>query len=337
MSLTSCLILAGAVLLVAAWLFAMRWLVQPLLRLILWPRYRLVVLGREHIPRTGPVLVVANHVSWLDGIILAATCPRHGQALVNKSYIDWPILRHWARWIGLIAVPISGPKAQRALIETCRRILDDGFALGIFPEAQISRNGFTGPFHRGLEVILSGRDEVVVVPVFLDNLWGSFFSFSGGHFFRKWPKGLRRTVIIAFGPPVARPINAFAVRQAVLEAGVTARQRQGGPWVPETVDLSLPHLDHRELGLMSASTADYNGDDVRQTGCKPGSVGQPLPGVALRVVDQSGQVLGPENAGRLQARIAGRKGWNETGLDGSIDRDGFVRIELDGEVRNAPS
>jgi 1-acyl-sn-glycerol-3-phosphate acyltransferase len=323
-------ILSGVALglfLLALFLFLMRWLVQPLLRLVLWPRYRLILVGREHIPPGGPVLIVANHVSWLDGIILAATVPRHGQALVNASYIDWPLVRHWARWIGLIAVPISGPKAQRALLETCRKILDDGFALGIFPEAQISRNGFTGPFHRGLEVILAGRDLVAVVPAYLENVWGSFFSFSGGHFFRKRPRGWRRTVIIAFGPSLDRPITAFAARQAVLEAGVSARERLGlGPWVPETVDPALPHLEHPELGPLTASTADFDDGVVRQTGHRAGTLGQPLPGVAFRALDEAGQALGPDHAGRLVARVAGRVGWSDTGFFGSMDRDGFLRV-----------
>ena len=71
------------------------------------------------------------------------------------------------------------------MFEICRKVLDEGGALGIFPEAQMTRNGLTGPFYRGLEVILAGREQVVVIPAFLDNLWGSHFSFSGGRFFGK--------------------------------------------------------------------------------------------------------------------------------------------------------
>lgn len=318
----------------AVFLFAMRWLVQPLLWLILTMRYRLVVVGRKNVPRRGPVLIAANHVSWLDGVILAATSPRRGQALVNKDYVNWPGLRWWARWIGLIATPVSGPKAHRALIETCRKILDQGFALGIFPEAQISRNGLTGPFYRGLEVILSGRDEVAVVPAYLDGLWGSNFSFSGGRFFRKPLQGWRRTVVIAFGPPLSRPVTAFDVRQAVLEAGVAARERLGKAAQPlETVDPALPHLNHPELGRLTGSTADVDQGDVRQTGTRAGTVGQPLPGVVLRVLDDSGSPLGPDQPGRLEARVAGRVGWIDTGLIGSIDREGFIRLTGDSDPR----
>ncbi|MBV8487054.1 MAG: 1-acyl-sn-glycerol-3-phosphate acyltransferase, partial [Planctomycetaceae bacterium] len=290
---------------IAAFLISLRWWVQLLLRMVLSIRYRLIVLGKQNVPRTGPVLIAANHVSWLDGFFLAAACPRRGKALVSADYVDWPVVRHWAHWIGLVAVPVSGPKAHRAMFETCRKILDEGGVLGIFPEAQLSRNGLPGPFLRGLEVIVAGRDQVAVVPAFLDNLWCSVFSFSGGRFFRKWPRGLRRTVIIAFGPVVPKPVSIFSVRQAVLEAGVTACSHRRRPRPLETIDPALPHLDHHELGALCGSTANYDRDGIRQIGQKPGTVGHPLPGVALRVLGASDEVQPAETLGRLQALIPG--------------------------------
>jgi hypothetical protein len=246
---------------------------------------------------------------------------------VNAAYIDWPVLGRWARWIGLIPVPSSGPKAQRAMFRACRNVLDDGEALGIFPEAQMTRNGLTGPFYRGLEVIIAGNDEVVVVPAFLGNLWGSQFSFAGGRFFGKRLQGCRRTVVIVFGPPVPPPVTAFAVRQAVLESGVRAAELSPEPIQPlETIDPNLPHLDHPELGPLTGSTADFDRDSVRQTGYKPGTVGHPLPGVALKIVDESGAILPPDCAGRLLARIPARPEWVDTGRLASLDREGFVRL-----------
>jgi hypothetical protein len=269
-------------------------------------------------------------VTWLDGFFLAAACPRRGHALVNAAYVDWTILGWWARWIGLIPVPFSGPKAQRAMFEICRKVLDDGEALGIFPEAQMTRNGLTGPFYRGLEVIMAGRDQVAVIPAFLDNLWGSLFSFSGGRFLSKKSRGLRRTVIVAFGPPVPPPITAFAVRQAVLEAGVRAVEYRGQPPRPlGTVDPSLPHLDHPTLGPLTGSTPNFDQDGIHQTGYKPGTVGHPLPGVALRVIDDSGAILPPDSPGRLLALVTRHPDWADTGYRASIDRDGFVRIMED--------
>jgi hypothetical protein len=267
-------------------------------------------------------------LSWLDGLFLAATCPRRGQALVNAAYIDWPVIRILARWIGLIPVPFSGPKAQRAMFQVCRKVLDEGWALGIFPEAQMTRNGLTGPFYRGLEVILAGREHVAVVPTFLDNLWGSLFSFSGGRFLWKKPRGLRRTVIVVYGPVLAPPITAFAVRQAVIEAGVVAFEFRGKPSTTlDTIDPNLPHFTHPQLGPLTGSTADYDRDGIHQTGIKAGTVGHSLPGVALRVADDLGSILEPDVAGHLLARIPGIDAWVDTGRRASMDRDGFVRLQ----------
>ena len=128
------------------------------------------------------------------------------------------------------------------------------------------------------------------------------------------------------------PITAFAVRQAVLEAGVTAVERRAQPPRSARDDRpGLPHLDHPELGPLTGSTADFDRDGVRQTGHKPGTVGQPLPGVALRVVDGKAMRWPPEASGRLLAPGSGDDAaWTDTGWVGSIDREGFVRIEKRG-------
>ncbi|WP_165234585.1 1-acyl-sn-glycerol-3-phosphate acyltransferase [Aquisphaera insulae] len=321
---------AGCLALLIAFLFALRWLVQPLLRAVLAVRYRLRVIGAENVPRTGAVLIAMNHLSWLDGPFLAASCPRRGNALIHADYVSLPFLGRWARWIGLVPVPSSGPRARRILIEECRALLDRGEVLGIFPEAQISRNGLTGPFHRGLEVILSGREDVIVIPAFIHNVWGSNFSFSGGRFFGKPRRRLRRTVVVAFGPRVSPPISAFGVRQAVLEAGVAAAEALKPP-APEleTIDPGLGELRHPTLGPLTGSTPDVTDGTVTQPGGREGTVGRPLPGVALRVVDPTGIVLGPGVFGRLEARVAGRPGWQDTGRSASIDPDGFVRLGPD--------
>jgi 1-acyl-sn-glycerol-3-phosphate acyltransferase len=315
---------AVVVALAALWVATLPWTIQATLRALLWLRYRLRVVGRENVPKSGPVVLASNHMTWIDGFILAATSPRRGRALVNATYINLPVFRNLARWAGIIPVP-AGPRALRAAIAASRRVLDRGHALGVFPEGQLSRTGLTGPFQRGLEVILQGRDDVTVIPVYLDNLWGSIFSYSGGRFFRKWPQGWRRTVNVVYGSPVPPPITAFKVRQAVLEAGVRAlAMRTGSRRPPETIDPNLPHLDHPELGPLTASTADIDTGVVRQTGHKGGSVGQPLPGVAIRAVDDAGNPLGPEAEGHLQALVAGRNNWADIGRRGHLDRDGFL-------------
>ncbi|MHC5538248.1 1-acyl-sn-glycerol-3-phosphate acyltransferase [Singulisphaera rosea] len=310
------------------------WLIQPWLRLVLSLRYRIRVEGLEHLPLTGPVLVAANHVTWIDGFVIAASAPRRGRFLINAQYVGWPIVRNLARRVGLIPVPFSGPRAIRTSITLAREALDRGEAVALFPEAQLTRTGLLGPFYRGLEVILQGRETVPVVPVYLDNLWGSLFSFSGGRFLRKRPEGWRRTIHVVYGPPIPTPVNVFNVRQALLEAGVRAYSRREPRSIRplETVDPLRPRFNHPTLGPLTGATANFERDGIHQTGEKPDSVGHPLPGVALRVVDGDGQPLPPEESGRVEALVQGLSGWTDANARGFLDRDGFLFL-----IRDAPT
>lgn len=316
----------SVVVLITAWVAALPWIVQPFLRIALKVRYDLVILGRDNVPRTGPVLLVSNHVTWFDGFFLAASIPRRGTALVNAGIFSLPIVGYLARRCGLLSIPYTGPKAQRVAIGTARSALDDGKLLGIFPEGQLSRNGFTGAFHRGLEVILNGREQVPVVPVYVGNVWGSLLSYSEGRCLWKKPQGRRRKVIIAFGPPVPPPVDVFKVRQAILVQGVVARGRAPQPVAPIEGDPALPSWRHPTLGLLAASVADDDQGGAKQVGQKPGTVGHAIPGVALRAVTDDGEVLGPNLVGDLEALRPDRPEWAKTGRRGQIDRAGFVTL-----------
>lgn len=311
-----------------AWLLA-PWTVRNGWKLAVWTRYRLRITGAANVPKTGPALMLSNHVTWVDGFLLTAACPRRAWFLVNADYISLPLIRQLAWRCRMIPVPYRGPRAMRAAIELARATLERGDLLAIFPEGQLSRNGLTGPFHRGLEAILNGLDGVPVVPAFMDNLWGSTLSFEGGAFLNHRPTGWRHTVSVAFGPPLAAPVTAFQARQAVLEASVRAyaTRRPEDQKPLGTIDPSLPRLEDPTLGPLTGSTADFDRDGIRQTGQKPGTVGQPLPGVAIRITDLQGTPLGANQTGKVQALVAGRDDWRDLGLSGRLDRDGFLTIE----------
>lgn len=321
------LISALALGLSALYIFLPR-IVQSVVRCILAIRYGFRIVGIENVPRTGPALLTPNHTSWLDGFVLAAACPRPGRVMVNAGFVNKPVLRPLALRSGIIPTPFSGPRAIRAAIQSCREALDGGQCVGLFPEGQISRTGMLGPFYRGIEVILHGRDDIPVIPVAIDNLWGSFFSRAGGRFFHKWPRGLRRTINVVFGPRVPAPVTVAALRLALMEAMVRAYELRKSPGAPlESIDPALPRWEHPTLGLLTASTFDVHIKDIHQVGHKPGTVGHPVPGVAVRAVDGAGNVLPPDSEGRLQALVAFRRGgWADTGCVGSVDADGFVRV-----------
>ena len=322
------MVLGLGVVALIAFVVALPWIVQPFLRLVLKFRYDLDISGRDQIPQTGSVLLVSNHMTWFDGFFLAAAIPRRGTALVNAGVFGLPMVGYLARRCGLLSIPYTGPKAQRAAIETARGALNDGRLLGIFPEGQLTRTGFTGVFHRGLEVILKDREQITVIPVFIDNVWGSILSYSGGVCFWKRPKGFRRRVVIAFGPPVAPPVNVFRVRQAILVQGVKARERVNRELPPlESIDPTLPAWTDSELGPLTASALDNDAGGAKQVGQKLGTVGHSIPGVALRVVGDDGQIRNAGELGKIGALRAGQGDWVDTGRRGQIDRDGFVTLE----------
>ncbi|HYO25598.1 MAG TPA: MFS transporter, partial [Lacipirellulaceae bacterium] len=187
--------------------------------------YRVRVHGRYHVPDEGPALLAPNHVSWLDGLLLVAVTARPVRIIVTHSLLSSWWARSLARIMG--AIPLRrGPKAVRSALDSAREALNAGEIVCIFPEGNITRSGQLQPFKPGLLQIIKGADAPVV-PVYLDELWGSIFSFAGGKFFWKWPGPGGRRVSIWFGEPIKNPQNIYEVRNAVQTLGaqaVTARK-----------------------------------------------------------------------------------------------------------------
>jgi len=176
-------LLAVANAVVALWIF----LVVPeyLLRFIAWVLshlvYRFRLQGTRHIPATGAAVLVCNHVSFIDPVLLMAASPRPIRFLMDHRIFKIPVLG----WLFKLAkaIPIApraeDPAAYEAAFDAADAVLADGELLGIFPEGGITRDGTLQPFKGGLMKILERR-PVPVVPMALTNLWGSFFSRAEG-------------------------------------------------------------------------------------------------------------------------------------------------------------
>lgn len=200
-------------------------LVRFTFRLVARPLFRSRILGREHIPSTGPALLVANHVTYLDGFLIGACVGPVVRFMVWKPYYDHKLLS-WGLRIAR-AIPIgTRPHTAKQAIERARGELARGQVICIFAEGSISRSGKLLPFQRGLEAIVRGLDAPMI-PVHLGGLWGSAFSFEGGRVFRKRPRTLRHPVTISFGPPMPASSRADEVRQAVEELGARALLEPG--------------------------------------------------------------------------------------------------------------
>ncbi len=184
--------------------------------------YRVRIIGREHVPHQGGALLVPNHVSFIDGLLLIASLDRPIRFVVDAEYVNYPLLKPFMRAFHVI--PIASQGGARVVLRTLReagRTLDRGEIVCVFPEGQITRTGSMLSFRRGFERIVKGR-TVPVIPVHLDRVWGSIFSYVGGRFLTKWPERIPYPVTVSFGKPTPPGTSASELRRLVQELGERA-------------------------------------------------------------------------------------------------------------------
>jgi acyl-[acyl-carrier-protein]-phospholipid O-acyltransferase/long-chain-fatty-acid--[acyl-carrier-protein] ligase len=186
--------------------------------------YKVRVYGRPNLPEEGPALLAPNHVTFLDALLLVAVTPRPIRVIISRGLLDTRLARGLAQIMGVIPI-LTSPKALRSAIDTAREALHNGELVCIFPEGQISHSGQLQTFKPGVLEILKGSDAAVV-PVYLDELWGSIFSLRGGRLFWKWPDFSARSVSIWFGSPIEHPKNVYEIRNAVQALGADAVTRR---------------------------------------------------------------------------------------------------------------
>lgn len=197
----------------------LRFVILSVLRMV----YRVSATGVERIPQTGGALIVANHVTWVDGLLISMVTQRFVRFLViEKHYRQFePLMRCFE------AIPVNQgrPRDVVQMIERSRAALERGDLVCIFPEGDLTHTGNIKEFQRGMERIVGGLD-VPVIPVHLGGLWGSVFSFEGGKFFRKLPKQLPYPVRVTVGAALPSTVKAVEARQAVVELSAEAAERE---------------------------------------------------------------------------------------------------------------
>ena len=167
--------------------------------------YRFHVRGDEHIPTKGAAILVCNHVSFIDPVLLMAASPRPIRFIMDHEIFKIPVMGWFFRLAK--AIPIAPQKVDPATYEQAfvraRQVLDEGDLLCIFPEGAISRDGAMAEFKGGVMKLLE-TNPVPVVPLALQNLWGSFFSRAGGRAMsRPFRRGFFNRVDLVAGEPVA--------------------------------------------------------------------------------------------------------------------------------------
>jgi len=193
---------------------------SQVVRSILWcfanVLFKIRIIGAENIPKQGGALIVSNHVSYADAILIGCATPRFIRFLIWQPFYDIQWLRPFCRILYAIPIPTRSPKETLRALRNARTEIEKGQLVGIFPEGEITRTSQVKPFERGFEVIARGLASIPVIPVYLDGLWGHALSFKGGRAFSS-PWKLRHEVTVHVGVPIAGSVDAERLRERVLE------------------------------------------------------------------------------------------------------------------------
>jgi acyl-[acyl-carrier-protein]-phospholipid O-acyltransferase/long-chain-fatty-acid--[acyl-carrier-protein] ligase len=211
--------------------------------------------GWEKLPKTGGFLLVPNHVSWVDGVILQGMAPRHIRFMIYANFTRKWYLNWLSNLMGVIPTsPSEGPKAIIRTLDAAQAALNGGDPIGIFPEGQITRTGALNPFQKGIVKIVQ-RAQVPVYPVSIEGLWGSILSYRGPILWR-WPNSFHSTIHLTVGEPlvdVKTPTQLFRVIQDLNAQSIIKHKKN---------ELQIPirrYITTSKKALFSTKVADSSG------------------------------------------------------------------------------
>jgi acyl-[acyl-carrier-protein]-phospholipid O-acyltransferase/long-chain-fatty-acid--[acyl-carrier-protein] ligase len=242
------------------------WLVPaPLVRFILWILAKLLfkirIVGADNIPKKGGALIVSNHVSYADAVLIGCATPRFIRFLMWQPLYESKWLNPFCRLLYAIPIPTHSKESLRAL-RNARTELEKGSLVCIFPEGEITRTSHVKPFERGVDVITRGIDSTPVIPVYLDGMWGHALSLKGGRPFSSRLR-LRHQVTVYIGEPIFSDSNPGDVSserlyQRVLELGTKAAEYRKNA----ASTLSYRFIDAARRNWSSIAVADSSGQQL---------------------------------------------------------------------------
>ena len=231
-------------------------LVRYIVRMIVKMRYRVDVYGIENLESQRGILLLGNHISFLDWAILQIAYSRQIRFVVAREYYNKWFLKPFLKFAKTI--PISNRGSKGALIEVSKA-LNNGQIVAIFPEGHISRNGHLDTFKNGFEKATEDVDpkNAVIVPFYLRGLWEDNFSYAS----KKLKNSKRKDISISFGKPM--PINSTTneVKKAVFELSIDAWQEYSKK-LPTIANAWIENLNDNPNKL---AVADSTGMELSKT------------------------------------------------------------------------
>ncbi|MBR7121052.1 MAG: MFS transporter [Lentisphaeria bacterium] len=232
--------------------FLLRFLILTVGHLI----YRIRISGAENIPERGPALLLCNHVSAIDSILISACTSRQIRFLLYDDYFKVPLLGAVAGMTGFFKIPSAGKtKALVRVLRNIRKHLADGGLICVFPEGRLSGNGLAGEFKQGYEKMLPDGVDIPIIPVNISFAWGSVFS----NFFTR--PGIRKKIklpffpAVTFGKAIKRDTPVFEIRQKIIELGAQAAMNA----LPDELTLHHAAVHHAKKNLWKKRFSDCSG------------------------------------------------------------------------------
>ncbi|MFM2590412.1 MFS transporter [Vibrio sp. TBV020] len=194
-------------------IFVVRFLVWMLTHTM----YRVTHKNLQNLPEKSGALLVCNHVSYMDALLLSAVCPRLIRFVMEEDYANLPPLRRFLNRAGVIPISASNRRSIVRAFNEVEQALAEGHIVCIFPEGRLTSDGEMNEFMRGMDLILK-RSPVPVIPIALKGLWGSYFSRYKGEACKGLPSRFWSKIEIEVGTPVEPELASTAtMHQKVSE------------------------------------------------------------------------------------------------------------------------
>jgi acyl-[acyl-carrier-protein]-phospholipid O-acyltransferase / long-chain-fatty-acid--[acyl-carrier-protein] ligase len=222
--------------------------------------YRIRIQGGEHLPVEGAALLIPNHVTWVDALLLTATNQRRIRFVMERSIYNTPVLNLVFRLLGVI--PVSSGDGRKDMVEFIKRAraaLDDGYLVCIFAEGALTRNGMLQEFRGGFERIVKGSEHPII-PVYIGGAWGSILSYAHGRLLSRPPALSPYAVSILFGKPMTPGASAAEVRQQVAELSCDyfgSRKPRRKPLVEYFIRAARQNWGRRAIADTSGKALSY--------------------------------------------------------------------------------
>ncbi len=194
-----------------------QFLLRFIFKAIAFFRYRLTTYGVKNFPKDGPALLLGNHVSWIDWMVLSIASPRRVSFVIERTIYEKWYLKPIFKFFGLI--PISS-RASKEAFKGIQAKLNEGKIVALFPEGSITRTGHLGTFQKGFELAMKDMD-VPIIPFYIRGLWGSRFSYANA----KQKANVRkkeRDVSVSFGTALPSHTKASELKKVIFELQIDA-------------------------------------------------------------------------------------------------------------------